>query len=44
MKIGKCMVIVNVGLVLGFEEKIDYLILLSELLIVVLVVLFWYKN
>lgn len=44
MKTGKRMVIANVGLALGPEEKIDYPILLSESLTAVLAVPLWYKN
>lgn len=43
MKTGKRMVIANVGLALGPEEKIDYPILLSESLTAVLAVPLWYK-
>jgi hypothetical protein len=41
MKTGKRMVIANVGLALGPEEKIDYPILLSESLTAVLADLFF---
>lgn len=44
MKTGKRMIIANVGLALGPEEKIDYPILLSESLTAVLAVPLWYKN
>lgn len=44
MKIGKCMVIVDVDIVLFLEEKVKFLIIFSELLIVVVVVFLWLEN
>ncbi len=44
MKTWKRMIIANVALALGPEEKIDYPILLSESLTAVLAVPLWYKN